>query len=134
MAELEQQLKQYSEEKDILGEELKKKQNLIEQLHNTIFKLQAEISTLKAYIEKREGTFKWVVEREIEKDIQISEVKPQTYKVSQVREYSRDSNQETANKVIAEQISYNIQQNLYNNFQEQITMQNSGRPTWLYFH
>jgi predicted nucleic acid-binding Zn-ribbon protein len=93
VAELEQQLKQYSEEKDILGEELKKKQNLIEQLHNTIFKLQAEISTLKSYIEKREGTFKWVVEREIEKDIQISEIQPQTYKVSQIREYSRDSNQ-----------------------------------------
>ena len=89
--ELELQLKQLNQEKEELGEEVRRRQNIVDEINASIFKLEAEVKTLKAYIEKRQGSFKWAVEREIEKDIVISEQKPQAYKVYQVREYSRDN-------------------------------------------
>ena len=51
--ELELQLKQLNQEKEELGEEVRRRQNIVDEINASIFKLEAEVKTLKAYIEKR---------------------------------------------------------------------------------
>jgi chromosome segregation ATPase len=119
--ELELQLKQLSQEKEELGEEVRRRQNTVDELNGRIFKLEAEVKTLKAYIEKREGGFKWTVEREIEKDMVISQQKPEAYKVYQVREYSRETALDNRTHV-AESIANSLQQTFFNNQTEQIVI------------
>ncbi len=46
---------------------------------------------MRAYIAKKEGSFRWAVEREIEKDLQVTGSNGQLYKVSQVGEYWREA-------------------------------------------
>ena len=79
------QLRAFGNERDIFDEELKRKENTIIELRALIIRLEAQVAQLKLYIEKREGSFKWAVEREIEKDMAVTDVKGQIYKVSQVR-------------------------------------------------
>lgn len=76
---------------------------------------------LKAYISKREGSFRWTVEREIEKDISVSDQRPQLYKVSQVGEYSRERKE--ADRVISEQIAVGLQANFASIFPPQVFLQ-----------
>lgn len=83
------QLKQFGDEKMIFSENIRKREKTIEELRATIMQLKGEISELKLYIEKREGSFKWAVEREIERDIAVTDTSSQIYKVSQIREYTR---------------------------------------------
>lgn len=56
-------MKLLSQEKDYLGEDLKKKQAVVDDLQSVRLKLEAEINGLKTYISKREGSFRWSVER-----------------------------------------------------------------------
>ena len=79
------QLRAFGNERDIFDEELKRKENTIIELRALIIRLEAQVAQLKLYIEIREGSFKWAVEREIEKDMAVTDVKGQIYKVSQVR-------------------------------------------------
>jgi chromosome segregation ATPase len=72
IAELEMQLKRFSTDRDTLAEEVRKRQNAVDEQKGIIGKLEAEVAELKAYIQKREGSFKWAVEREIERDIAVS--------------------------------------------------------------
>lgn len=50
MAELEMQLKELSAEKDVLAEELKKREYAIGEFKGIIAKLESEIAGFKAYI------------------------------------------------------------------------------------
>ena len=63
-----------------------------------------------------------MVEREIEKDIVVSDIKPQLYKVSQISEYSREDQKE-ATRQISEKIAINLQAKLFGSYPEQIILQ-----------
>ena len=63
-----------------------------------------------------------MVEREIEKDIIVSDIKPQLYKVSQISEYSREDQKE-ATRQISEKIAINLHANLFGSYPEQIILQ-----------
>jgi uncharacterized coiled-coil DUF342 family protein len=63
--ELEQQMRVLAQEKDYLAEDLRKRLRDFDELAAVRVKLEAEVVGLKAYIAKREGSFKWTVEREI---------------------------------------------------------------------
>jgi hypothetical protein len=109
--ELEQQMKLLSQEKDYLAEDLKKRQAQIDELVASRLKLEGEIAGMRAFIAKREGSFRWAVEREIEKDLAVTGQSGQLYKVSQVGEYWREAQEPS--KFIAEQIAMGLQGSLF---------------------
>lgn len=124
--ELEQQMKLLAQDKDFLAEDLRKRQAQVDELAAVRIKLEGEVAGLRAFISKREGSFRWTVEREIEKDIAVGGQRSQLYKVSQVGEYSREA-QGQAEKEISEQIAFGMQANLFGSFPQEIVLEQLGR-------
>ena len=82
---------------------------------------------MKIYIEKREGSFKWAVEREIERDIAVTDTSSQVYKVSQIREYTREASPVRDVNVMQE-VSGGIQAHILGNVSEQLFLNSQRVP------
>ena len=75
-----------------MGVAVKARDTTVRQIKLEIEQYQARIRELEGYIDRKEKSFEWIVEREIIKDIKFSEElrdKP-TYKIFQMREVSQE--------------------------------------------
>ena len=84
--ELEQQLKLINGDKEAALEEVRRREMALDGFKGQIARLEAEIAQLKGYIQQKEKSFRWTVEREIEKDISVTVgQQPGAYRVSQTK-------------------------------------------------